>query len=490
VDLLACIDRWGREEPSRVAFDGSGRLTYGELRRGARRLAAHLRSVTAERSSPVAIVGHKEPDVITGMVASALAGLAFVPIDSTLPIARREHIRKLAGGPITLTPDLIQRLIDQAVPGVPMRWAPDGARPFYVMFTSGSTGDPKGIVITYGNLRHFLTWMLGEHAPTSDDVFLNVVPYSFDVSVMDTWLALATGARIVAVTREHRARPLCLRERLQASGATIWVSTPSFARLCLADPLFTQALLPALRTFLFCGETLTPQVAGALLDRFPATTVWNTYGPTEATVAATSVRIDRALLGRYPVLPIGREMPGSRVIVVGENVVGDDLRPLPEGEQGEIVIAGPNVSPGYLGRPDLTARAFGTFEGQPSYRTGDLGRQRDGLLFFEGRADDQVKVDGFRIELGDVEAHLGRLPGVRDVAVVLRERNGRADSLAAFVVPQHESGSTQPMHELTLRTALAGQLPSYMLPRTVRFLDTLPLTPNGKVDRRALLDAL
>jgi D-alanine--poly(phosphoribitol) ligase subunit 1 len=488
VDLLACVDRWGREEPARLAFDGSGRLTYGELRRGARRLAAHLRSVTAERTAPVAIVGHKEPEVIIGMVAAALAGLAYVPIDSTLPIARREHIRKLAGGPITLTPDLIRGLIDQAVPGVPMRWAPeapDGARPFYVMFTSGSTGDPKGIVITYGNLQHFLTWMLGEHAPTADDVFLNVVPYSFDVSVMDTWLALTTGARVVAVTREHRARPLCLRERLQESGATVWVSTPSFARLCLADPLFTQDLMPALRTFLFCGETLTPQVAGALLDRFPAATVWNTYGPTEATVATTSVRIDRELIARYPVLPIGRAMPGSRVVVVG-----DDMQACPDGEQGEIVIAGPNVSPGYLGRPDLTARAFGTFEEQPSYRTGDLGRQCDGLLFFEGRADDQVKVDGFRIELGDVEAHLGRLPGVRDVAVVLRERNGRADSLAAFVVPQRDNGSTQPLHELSLRTALAGQLPSYMLPRIVRFLDTLPLTPNGKVDRRALLDAL
>jgi len=354
-----------------------------------------------------------------------------------------------------------------------------------VMYTSGSTGEPKGVVVTHGNMRHFLAWMLDEHAPTPDDVFLNVVPYSFDVSVMDTWVALATGSSIVAVTREHRAHPARLRERLQASGATIWVSTPSFARLCLADPAFTQALLPCLKTFLFCGETLSPRIAADLLDRFPDAAVWNTYGPTEATVATTSIRIDRDLLGRYPVLPIGRTMPGSQVVVVD-----DALRVRPGDEQGEILIAGPNVSPGYLGRPDLTARAFCTYDGLPAYRTGDLGRTRDGLLFFEGRADDQIKLNGYRIELGDVEANIRRLPDVLDAAVVLRERGARGDSLAAFVVMRSDPAADPTARELALRAALARQLPTYMLPQVVRFVETLPLTPNGKVDRRSLLETL
>ena len=172
-------------------------------------------------------------------------------------------------------------------------------------------------------------------------------------------------------------------------------------------------MLPQLRRFLFCGETLAPEIASRLLDRFPAAEVWNTYGPTEATVATTSIRITREILDRYSSLPIGYPMPGTRVLVMDEE--GREAAP---GERGRSSSAGPNVSPGYLNRPDLVEKAFFLLDGHRAYRTGDWGRCRDGMLFFEGRMDNQIKLHGHRIELADVEANLRALPGVRDAVVL------------------------------------------------------------------------
>src|SRR5205823_10076564 len=194
--------------------------------------------------------------------------------------------------------------------------------------------------------------------------------------------------------------------------------------------------------FLFCGETLGTRTAARLLDRFPQAQVWNTYGPTETTVATSSVRIDHSILEKSSALPVGRAMHGTDGFVV--NGTGDTL---PANERGEIVIAGPNVSPGYLGRPDLTQAVFFEHCGRRAYRTGDQGRFRDGLLFFEGRMDSQVKLSGYRIELGDVEANLLALACVRDAVVIPVIKNSAPQSLAAFVVL---SGRTEASHfELT-----------------------------------------
>jgi D-alanine--poly(phosphoribitol) ligase subunit 1 len=255
--------------------------------------------------------------------------------------------------------------------------------------------------------------------------------------------------------------------------------------MCLVEEKFAEGMLPRIRRFLFCGETLPAQAVDRLLERFPRAQVWNMYGPTEATVATTSVRIDRSILEKYSALPVGRAMPGTDVFVA--NRVGEIL---PAKEQGEIVIAGPNVSLGYLGRPDLTAAVFFDHCGRRAYRTGDQGRFHDAFLFFEGRMDSQLKLSGFRIEPGDVEANLLALPSVRDAVVTPVIKNGAAQSLAAFVVL---SSQTERSHfELTqsLRRQLAERLPVYMLPRKFVFRDAFPLTANGKVDRARLAQSL
>ncbi len=223
-------------------------------------------------------------------------------------------------------------------------------------------------------------------------------------------------------------------------------------------------MLPRIRRFLFCGETLAAQTAARLLERFPRAQVWNMYGPTEATVATTSVRIDLSILEKYSALPVGRATPGTDVLVVSD--AGETL---PAQERGEIVIAGPNVSPGYLGRPDLTAAAFLEQGDRRAYRTGDQGRFRDGLLFFEGRMDSQVKISGYRIEVGDVEANLLALPSVRDAVVTPVIKNGAAQSLAAFVVLSSRIEASHFELTQSLRRQLAERLPVYMLPRKFVF---------------------
>jgi D-alanine--poly(phosphoribitol) ligase subunit 1 len=483
VDLIQRIDRWGREAPGRVAQRSGGRaLTYGELRARSDALAAHLARVLPDDASPVAVHGHKEPELLVAFLACAKAGHPYIPLDAALPAQRLTTILEAAAAPLLLTPDRIAELSEGGAPA-PAR-QPRGDDPFYIMFTSGSTGTPKGVVITRGNLTAFVDWMAAEHHPRADDVFLDQVTYSFDVSMMDVYPCLTSGGALHAVTKEETDNPRLLFESLARSEVSVWVSTPSFAGLCLADPGFEAELLPRMRRFLFCGETLPPAVARQLLVRFPTAQVWNTYGPTEATVATTSVRVDGALLDRWNPLPIGRAMPGTRVVVVDEA-----MREVPAGARGELVIAGPNVSPGYLRRPDLTARAFLTFEGAPAYRTGDWGETREGLLFFGGRMDSQIKLHGYRIELGDIEANLCALPEVSAATVLPVTKDGMVVALSAFVVLRTRPPGSDFAVATALRRALGERLPTYMLPRRFHFLESFPMTANGKVDRRRLAES-
>jgi D-alanine--poly(phosphoribitol) ligase subunit 1 len=466
---------------------GDRSLTYGELIRRSDALAAHLAATLPNESCPVVVLGHKEPELLIAFLGVVKSGHPYVPVENNLPAQRLQRIVEVSGAPLILTPDSIAVLTGEAPDVVQRKPAlrRTSETPYYIMFTSGSTGEPKGVVLTHGCLESFLNWMLTEQAPPAGEVFLNQVPYSFDVSMMDTHVALLTGGTVFSVTRDDIARPKQLHEAFARSGITIWVSTPSFAQLCLVQRRFNADLLPHVRRFLFCGETLPPNVASQLLDRFPAAEVWNTYGPTEATVATTSIRVDRDLLARYSPLPIGYPMPGTRVLVLDE-----ERRELPPGERGEIVIAGPNVSTGYLGRPDLNARAFFEIDGQRAYRTGDWGRVQDGLLFCEGRMDNQIKLHGHRVELGDIEANLRAVSGVRDAVVLPIMYEGQPDALSAFVVVAERGTESDFDLGNRLRSQLAERLPPYMLPRQFTFLESFPMTSNGKADRKKLAETL
>jgi D-alanine--poly(phosphoribitol) ligase subunit 1 len=480
--LLDRIDQWARLAPDRPAhISGNDTLTWRELIARADAFAAWLDVELVENRAPIVVRGHKEPEMLVAFLGTVKSGRPYVPIDISIPEQRAQRIIATAQAARVLTPELVA---EASAKGRGARRI-ESRDPFYILFTSGSTGEPKGVVITLANLEHFVAWMLAEQRFADGEVFLNQAPFSFDLSVMDLYCSLATGGTLFSITKDHVANPKTLYEAFRSSGITTWVSTPSFAAMCLVERTFDQAMLPALRRFLFCGETLAPETAAQLLDRFPQAEVWNTYGPTEATVATTSIRITREVLAQWNPLPVGAVMPGTHIEIRGED--GASAAP---GERGEIIIAGPNVSPGYLGREDLTSRAFFDTAGSRAYRTGDWGRDRDGQIFFEGRIDGQIKLHGYRIELGDLEANLRALPDIADAVVLPVEKGGHVDSLAAFVVLAVAKSGSDFEVSARLKTRLAERLPAYMVPRKFHFLDAFPMTPNGKADRRKLAERL
>jgi D-alanine--poly(phosphoribitol) ligase subunit 1 len=485
MNLIERIDRWAAVAPEATAHISDGRtLTYGELRRQSDALACYLTERLGEDRRPIAVLGHREPEMLIAFLGAVKSGRPYVPLDTALPQQRIDRILETSRAALVLTPKDVLQFSASQVCGPPR--TAQGDEPFYILFTSGSTGEPKGVIITLASLEHFITWMLGEQRFTEfGEVFLNQAPFSFDLSVMDLYCSLATGGTLFSISRDLIANPKELYRALTSSGVTTWVSTPSFAQMCLVEDKFSDAMLPRVRRFLFCGETLPPQTAAELLKRFPIAEVWNMYGPTEATVATTSIRIDASILERYSPLPVGRAMPGSEIFIVnGKREL------LPANQRGEIIVAGPNVSPGYLARPELTADAFFQYRGQRAYRTGDFGRFRDNLLFFEGRMDEQIKLSGYRIELGDVEANLRALAVVRDALVIPVIKDGTAQSLAAFVVLATRDDASHFNLSHRLRNQLSERLPSYMLPRKFVFLDAFPMTANGKIDRASLAKSL
>ena len=484
MNLLERIDQWAKMAPESTAHISGGQsLTYGELDRRSTTLASYLAARFPDDRSPIAVLGHREPEMLIAFLGAVKSGRPYVPIDTALPQQRIDKIIAISRAGVLLSAEEIAQFSRREIRGN-ARHVEKNA-PFYILFTSGSTGEPKGVIITLTCLEHFISWMLAEQRFCKGEVFLNQAPFSFDLSVMDLYCSLATGGTLFSIGRDLVENPRQLYRALATSGVTTWVSTPSFAQMCLVEDTFAEPMLPRVRRFLFCGETLTQQTAAQLLERFPQAKVWNMYGPTEATVATTSILIDAAILQQYSPLPVGHVMPGTRVFILDHN--GEAL---PANERGEIIIVGPNVSPGYIGRRDLTAQAFFEYTGQHAYKTGDRGRFRDGLLFFEGRMDEQMKLSGYRIELGDVETNLRKLSTVRDAVVIPVIKNGTAQSLTAFIMLTARAEPSDFKLAHNLRRQLGERLPAYMLPRKFVFLDVFPMTANGKVDRAALAKSL
>lgn len=373
----------------------------------------------------------------------------------------------------------------------------------YIIFTSGSTGKPKGVQISAGALSNYLDWC-SKLSGMDNGVFLNQAPYSFDLSVMDLYCALATASGIVSVDKAMEQDMPALLNYLMNSGISCWVSTPSFADLCLSDPGFNQESMPQLKRFLFCGETLRNTTARQLIRRFPDAEVINTYGPTESTVCVTSVRITKEMAKSDDALPIGHAKPGTEIRI--ETEAG---KPASAGESGEMVILGNTVGAGYYKEADKTAASFfmekdGSYIPYPdaaeerikllksgyraAYRTGDAGhKDADGLLYYEGRIDKQIKFHGYRIELGDIENALLRLDSIKQAAVIPNKKDGRIRFLTAFIVPEKDSHLDDTFeNRKKIRMAVKQLLPSYMVPRQIRMLSRMPLTANGKADRKKL----
>jgi amino acid adenylation domain-containing protein len=351
----------------------------------------------------------------------------------------------------------------------------------YLLFTSGSTGTPKGVAVTHANVSAFLDSVAERYDFIADDRFSQTFSLTFDLSVFDLFAAWQHGACVCCPSEKDLLNPA---DFIRRSEITVWFSVPSIALFMRRLRALKPRSFPTLRWSLFCGEALSTEVARDWSEAAPNSTVENLYGPTEATIACTAYRWDS---GRSPeeselgIVPVGHPLGQMATLVTG-----DDLREVPAGDAGELLLSGPQVVDGYWHDNEATARAFVSVGGRSYYRTGDRVRRPagDGPLRYLGRLDNQIKVLGHRVELGEVEAAVREETGVDAVVAVGWPRSSSgAAGIAAFVADTS-------VDVAALKGRLARRLPNYMVPREVRLLPDLPLNVNGKWDRAALIRLL
>ncbi|MBB3239092.1 amino acid adenylation domain-containing protein/non-ribosomal peptide synthase protein (TIGR01720 family) [Pseudomonas sp. Tn43] len=451
------------------------RLSYAELDQRAQTVARALRAAGIGREAIVPVCMERSVEMVVALLGIVHAGAAWLPLDPELPAARLAFLIEDADAPVTLTqPQWRSKLpaghtawtldaLPQAPAGEPL--SVEAGDLAYVLYTSGSTGQPKGVMNEHGALMNRLHWMQDAFPIGPNDRVLQKTPYSFDVSVWEFFWPLITGATLVVARPDGHRDPAYLSQLIQQEKVTTLHFVPSMLRAFVEEPSLVHC--HSLRQVFASGEALPVDLVRRFMSQHPAALV-NLYGPTEA---AIDVSVWRCSVDDVSV-PIGKPIANLRLYILDEA-----LQPLPIGSIGELYIGGVGVARGYLKRPDLTEERFLAspfIDGDRLYRTGDRCRfLADGNIEYLGRLDHQVKLRGQRIELGEIDAELLMQPGVRDAATLLLDQR-----LVSFWCGDAD--------EAALRAALSDSLPSHMLPSLWVRLDSLPLNSNGKLDRKAL----
>jgi D-alanine--poly(phosphoribitol) ligase subunit 1 len=508
-NLGMSFDAVAQQHAGRPALRYPGQvLTYADLHALAERLGALLLARGLRRGDVIAIAHQKRPLSYALMLAALRLGIAYVNIDAASPVARLASILGISRPRLLLHDDAADAgpmaelaqaqgcgllLLDESL--LPEVTAADrerqreamalvdGSTIAYVMFTSGSTGLPKGVAVTHQNVLHFIAWGRDCFDVTPDDNFANLSPMYFDNSVFDFYTALFSGASLSPVYREVMTRPYELVEHVEKMACTVWFSVPSLLIYLMTMKALRPGALPALRAISFGGEGYPKVELKKLYALFsPRARLVNVYGPTECTcICSAHVLRDEDFADLSGLPTLGRLNPNFDWRIAGEDGLDAD--------EGELLLIGPNVAAGYFNDPERTAAAFHTLVdadryGKRMYRTGDLVRQEGGLLYFVGRKDNQVKHMGYRIELEEIEHALVKLPGVRQAAVVYQRTSTAYGKLVGFVAC--DPGTD----ERGLLKQLGTLVPDYMVPGKLVVLPKLPFNPNGKVDRQGLRASL
>jgi len=472
--------------------------TYADLDARANRLAHHLRRLGVGPESRVALLLDRSAETVAALLGVLKAGGAYVPLDPQLPAGRLASMLEDSGAAVVVTRGRLADALpshgvravrldveEEAIAALPAVAPEDAAGPgnlAYVMYTSGSTGRPKGVAVEHRHLLAYVDGLAARLGSTPGVSQATVSTFAADLGHTTVFAALCGGGCLHVVAQERTTDPEAFGEYFERHAVGILKIVPSHLQ-ALLNARRPERALPRLRLVLG-GERLGWDLVRRVRELAPKCEIVNHYGPTETTVGATTFRLGPETADGLPV-PLGHALPHSEVLVLNRR-----MRLCPAGVEGEIYIGGEGVARGYFGRPAQTAERFlpDPFASRPGmrlYRTGDLGcRRPDGAVEFRGRADRQVKIRGFRVELEEIERALERQSGVRQAVTAVWESAPGEQRLAAYVVPDREAGLTR----AGLRQLLRDQLPDYMIPAAVVFLEALPLTPNGKVDHRALPD--
>jgi amino acid adenylation domain-containing protein len=524
--VIKLLQEWVAESaakrPDSIAVTCSTRtMTYRELEAESNRLANLLRDGGAGRGDRVGVLVPKTCQGIVAMLGAYKADCIAVPLEPTGPAPRLVKVLESAEPTWILAVDKTGDVLDDTLAAsaglrkqarvgtlssTPLRGrsytssfsgadlaaaSPDvpsyrnsGSDTAHLLFTSGSTGMPKGVQITHDNVRHFVDWGVRYFGIDETDRVSGLSPLQFDLSTFDIFGAFAAGAELHLVPPELPLIPHELAEFMRAHQLTQWFSVPTVLNYMARFDVVQRGDFPALRRLMWCGEVLPTTSLIYWMERLPHVQFTNLYGPTETTVASSYHTVAECPRDEQAPIPIGTACAGEELAVLDS-----ELRPVPRGQVGEICIKGSGLSPGYWRDPEKTRAAFPR---DPSsvdpaarlYRTGDLGRVGvDGLVYFLGRADSQVKSRGYRIELGEVEAALHAIDGVRECAVSALETGGFEGAVLCCAYASTPGSELEPA---AVRRELQKVLPGYMLPMRWKCMPRLPRNSNGKIDRKAL----
>lgn len=440
---------------------------------------------------PVIIYGHKEAAFPLTILACMHSAVTYIPIDKIYPVERIRKIMNMTGAQIMINctdaaldidiPVIIHSTFEVTICKTPnytdkIYGTPDNLIQ-YIMFTSGSTGEPKGVQITCNSILTFVKWAEHDFGFAENDVFMNQAPFTFDVSLCDILNAFGLGATLVLTSTEMIKEQDSFLNRLHHYQCSVWTSTPSFVYLFLRNPKFNANQLPTLKTFLFMGEDLPNRTCSYLKNIFNETRILNAYGPTEATIVTTLIDIDEKIIEKYPLLPIGYPKPESKILI-------DKLNP--EDKEGELIIVGDHVSTGYFKDKMLTDEKFFIHEGKRAFKTGDLAYYEDDMLFCIGRNDDQIKMHGFRIELNEISAVICTYPAIADAVTIALKRNNEVKKIVTFVILSEKMLKNELL--LQLIPFLEQKLPYYMIPGDVDIVNEFPYSISHKIDKNKLIE--
>jgi amino acid adenylation domain-containing protein len=499
---------------------GDVRVKFGELESESNQLARALRDFGCVRGDRVCLLLPKSPGAILSMVSVLKADCIYVPTDVESPPGRIEKIVRAVDPKALLVTASSAGLVDalislgcispavtigsidesaiegssfrshfsrsdwQSAPSGPLDYQSSQDDPAHLLFTSGSTGVPKGVVITHSNAIAFVDWAVSYFGIAAHERLSSHPPLHFDLSTFDVFGAQAAGAELHLVPPSLNLMPHRLAEFIRSAELTQWFSVPSAMTYLAKFDAIAFDDFPSLRRVLWCGEVLPTPILIHWMTRLPHAQFTNLYGPTEATIASSYFTLPAPPADEREPVPIGRPCPGEELLLLE-----DDLQPVPQDQAGDLYIGGVGLSPGYWREEERTRAAFVPDPRAPEssariYRTGDRARiGSDGLVYFLGRADTQIKSRGYRIELGEIEAALGALKSLRESAVVAIPSDGFEGWTICCAYAPVETEEVKPA---VVREMLRSALPSYMLPSRWLSLKKLPKNANGKIDRRAI----